>query len=154
MNKFVGTTDTFVVRYWTKNNIPPVAARYLGAPIHPIRPKIVHMLAHRDKNTLWWRVSVNKLLPYKRVVRSWCARRVRIAFEEALRQQGLDRLGKRIPESSAQKNLTGSMEIYIQVPCVVQSFEDIRKDANKVMAELMAHQSAHESAAPNAQTPR
>ena len=153
MSKFVATTDCFVVRFWAKHHPPPVAARYLGAPIHPIRPKIVHMLAHRDRTTLWWRVSVNKLLSHKRVVRSWCARRVRIAFEEALKQQGLDKLGKRVSDSATlPRDFIGSMEVNIESPCVAQSFEDLQKGANKVISELMAHQLAQESASSNVST--
>lgn len=145
--KYVGSTSSFLVRYWAKHNIPPIASRYMGTPFHPIRPKILHMCAHRSKDILWWRVSLSQLNASKRVVRSWCARRVRVAFEEALRQQGLDKLGRPLSDSCSRKsNLTGSMEIYIQPPCVSQSFEDIQKGANHIISELMAHESTQDKA--------
>lgn len=160
MSTFTASTKNFVIRYWVKNINPPVASRYIGAPIHPIRPKIVHMTAHRPKDTLWWRVSVNKILSHKRVVRSWCARRVRNAFTQAFRQQGFDRLGRRLPGSSADETnltgLTGSLEIYIHEPCLAQSFEVVQKDASQLFGELMAHQAtpkaAQASVSPKAST--
>jgi hypothetical protein len=134
----------FVARYWPKCNTPPVAARYLKAPSHPIRPKVLHSCAHRDPNTLWWRISTSKIATTKRVVRSWCARRVRLAFEQALKQHGLDKLGKPLvsefSESPSQKKtLKGTLEIYIHHPCVTEDFESIQKGAKVVISELLAH---------------
>ncbi|KAJ5952878.1 uncharacterized protein N7479_011291 [Penicillium vulpinum] len=140
--KFVASTNSFVLRYWPKCNTPPVAARYLNVPTHPIRSKIVDLCAHRERKTLWWRVSVSQIQQSKRVVRSWCARRVRIAFEQALKQQGLDKLGKPlISESPLQeKKLSGTMDIYIQPPCVTQDFERIQKDAHHLLSLLLDHE--------------
>ncbi|KAJ5787805.1 hypothetical protein N7457_002795 [Penicillium paradoxum] len=140
-SKFVETTGNFVVRYWPKCNTPPVAARYLNASSHPIRPKIIHLCGHRDKETLWWRVSVTQLQQSKRVIRSWAARRVRIAFEQALKQQGLDKLGKALVSDPPlqQNDLKGTMEVYIQKPCIAQDFEAIQKDASHSISSLLAH---------------
>jgi hypothetical protein len=140
--KFVTSTNSMVLRYWSKCNTPPVAARYLNSPTHPIRPKIVDLCAHRERKTLWWRVSVSQIQQSKRVVRSWCGRRVRIAFEQALKQQGLDKLGKPlVSESPTGKKLTGTIEIYIQPPCVTQDFEGIQKDAQHLLSLLLNHES-------------
>jgi hypothetical protein len=147
-DKFVGTASGFLVRYWARHTVPPIASRYIGTPFHPIRPKILHMCAHRSKDTLWWRVSVGQLNSKKRVVRSWCARRVRAAFEEAFRQQGLNTLGQRLSDSSLGKsNLTGSMEVYISSQCISLSFEEIQKEANQLISELMGHESTQEKVA-------
>ncbi|KAJ5194443.1 hypothetical protein N7491_001781 [Penicillium cf. griseofulvum] len=141
--KFVTSTNSMVLRYWSKCNTPPVAARYLNSPTHPIRPKIVDLCAHRERKTLWWRVSVSQIQQSKRVVRSWCGRRVRIAFEQALKQQGLDKLGKPLVSEcpSRGKKLTGTIEIYIQPPCVTQDFEGIQKDAHHLLTLLLDHES-------------
>ena len=141
--KFVTSTNSMVLRYWSKCNTPPVAARYLNSPTHPIRPKIVDLCAHRERKTLWWRVSVSQIQQSKRVVRSWCGRRVRIAFEQALKQQGLDKLGKPLVSESPSrgKKLTGTIEIYIQPPCVTQDFEGIQKDAQHLLSLLLNHES-------------
>lgn len=140
--KFVGKTSNFGYRYWAKHKTPPIAGRYANFAIHPIRPKILHMIAHRDPDALWWNVSTNNLQSYKRVVRSWCARRVRFAFKEALKEQGLDILGKRISESSScPTNLTGNMEVFLEEACITQSFADIQNDANDIISQLVAHKS-------------
>lgn len=140
--KFTGQTTGFEIRFWAKHKTPPIAGRYANFSAHPIRPKIVHMMAHRDPKTLWWNVSTNNIQNSKRVVRSWCSRRVRFAFKEALRQQGLDILGKRISESSpSPTDLIGSMEIYLENACIVQSFADIQKDANNIISQLVAYKS-------------
>ncbi|KAJ5325856.1 hypothetical protein N7541_011307 [Penicillium brevicompactum] len=153
MSVFTGSTQNIVVRYWVKQITPPVASRYISAHIHPIRPKVVHMSAHRPKDTLWWRVSVNKILPERRVVRSWCARRVRTAFAQAMRQHGFDEVGRLLPGSSeGQGNLTGTLEIFIHPPCVVQSYEVVQKDASQLLSEVMAHRAAQISTPKDAST--
>ncbi|KGO47764.1 hypothetical protein PEX1_101470 [Penicillium expansum] len=141
--KFGTSTNSLVLRYWPKCNTPPVAARYLNSPTHPIRPKIVDLCGHRERNTLWWRVSVANIQQSKRAVRSWCARRVRIAIEQALRQQGLDKLGKPlVSESPSQsKKLAGTMEIYVQPPCIAQDFETVQKDAHHLISLLLNRES-------------
>ncbi|KAJ5542657.1 hypothetical protein N7461_008660 [Penicillium sp. DV-2018c] len=139
--KYFTPIPGFMARYWPKCNTPPVAGRYLKTPSHPIRPKILHLCEHRDPNTLWWRVSTSKITTNKRVVRSWCARRVRLAFELALKEHGLDKLGKPlVSESPSQKDiLKGTLEIYINPPCVTEDFESIQKGAKMVVSELLAH---------------
>lgn len=120
-------------RYTSEAVIPPVAQRYLGSPVHPIRPKIAYMHEHRDPNALWWRVSVSHLNQFKRTIRSWCARRARIAFQEALKRQGFDRLGHPLDLSSSSiqnQALLGSLDITIRPSCVHQSFEAVQKDAD------------------------
>jgi hypothetical protein len=36
------------------------------------------------------------------------------------------------------------MEVYVQSPCMTQSFEEIQKGANQLISELVAHESAQE----------
>lgn len=141
--KFGTSTSSLVLRYWPRCNTPPVAARYVNSHTHPIRPKIVDLCAHRERNTLWWRVSVSSLQQSKRVVRSWCARRVRIAIEQALRRQGLDKMGKPLVSESPlrKRNLSGTMDIYVQPPCVAQNFETVQKDADHLISLLLEHKS-------------
>ncbi|CDM27291.1 unnamed protein product [Penicillium roqueforti FM164] len=141
--KFVTSTNSLVLRYWPKCNTPPVAARYLNSPTHAIRPKIVDLCGHRERNTLWWRVSVSQLQQSKRVVRSWCARRVRMAVEQALRQQGLDKLGNPLVSEAPlrRRKLSGTMDIYIQPPCVTRNLEGVQKDADHLISLLLDHES-------------
>jgi hypothetical protein len=94
--KTIGKNPLFTIRYNPRNVPPPVALRYLSKPLNPIHPKIAHMYETRDPTTLWWSIAQADVLDEKRVVRSWCSRRVRTAFRESLKKRGLDENGKKI----------------------------------------------------------
>lgn len=143
--KLAASSNNLLLRYNNKPVIPPVAGRYLGSPVHPIRPKIAHLYENRDRNTLWWRVSVSQLTHLKRVVRSWCARRARIAFQQALKQQGFDRLGVPIPSlpCAQDERLTGSLDIIIRPPCVKQSFETVQQDTHRLLGSILSQRAMH-----------
>ncbi|KAJ5772407.1 hypothetical protein N7520_002936 [Penicillium odoratum] len=138
------SSSSMNVRYCPINTVPSIAQRYLGSPTHPIRPKIVHMWKTRDKNTLWWRVSVAPLKNAKRVVRSWCARRARLAFQEALRNQGYDDLGIPLKDSPTPRkhNLTGSLELTLRPGCINRDFKVVQRDAHYLLRNVLQQRSA------------
>lgn len=137
--KLLASSSNLLFRYTSEPVIPPVAQRYLGSPVHPIRPKIAYMYEHRDPTILWWRVSVSHLNQFKRTIRSWCARRARIAFQQALRRQGYDKLGRPLsPPSLMEKQaLLGSFDITVRPSCVHQSFETVQKDADFLIQGIL-----------------
>lgn len=135
--KAAASSTNLLLRYQASPIIPPVARRYLGSPVHPLRPKIAHMYEHRDPNTLWWRVSVSQLTQFKRVVRSWCARRARTAFEQALKQQGLDRLGRPLSSNPSKQALTGSLDVIVRPASIPQSFETVQRDAHNLLESML-----------------
>ncbi|KAF9884772.1 hypothetical protein FE257_001262 [Aspergillus nanangensis] len=145
--KTLASTKQFTLRYVPKHVIPPVAARYLGSPVHPIRPKIFHMYATRDRNTLWWRVSVKPIQGFRRVVRSWCARRARLAFRQALKDRGFDAEGRRMrSESSGEGGSTpernddyihGSLEIVVQPQSVQEDMTVVQTDMHHLVDVLI-----------------
>lgn len=143
--KLAASSSNLLLRYNHKPVISPVAARYLGSPVHPIKPKIAHLYEHRDRETLWWRVSLSQITDLKRVVRSWCARRARIAFEQALKQQGFDRLGIPIAghECARKGRLTGSLDIIIRPPCIKQSFETVQQDTHRLLGKIISERAMH-----------
>ncbi|KAJ5919242.1 hypothetical protein N7466_010185 [Penicillium verhagenii] len=144
--KWLSSSSTGMnIRYSPKHIIPPIAQRYLGSPTHPIRPKIDHMWATRDTNTLWWRVSVAPIGHLRRVVRSWCARRTRIAFEQALSNQGYNNLGIPLQDSSTPQkhNLTGSLELVLRPSCVNLDFKVVQKDADSLLRNILKQRSMH-----------
>lgn len=142
--KLVQTTKQFHMRWSPKTFVPPVAARYIGAQSHPIRPKIVHMYANRDPNTLWWRVQTNGL-DHKRVVRSWCARRVRNAFRKALHDHGYDGEGRRILQdmdetqssSQGELDLKGSVEIVVRPELIKEKFPEVLKETDSLVETIV-----------------
>lgn len=149
--KLTASTSTLSLLYSSKHVIPPVAARYIGSPTHPIAPKIAHCWAARDRNILWWRVSVSHITDSKRVIRSWCARRARIAFEQALRDNGFDRLGTPLPYSSSspqQGPLKGSLDVIVRPAFVKQTFETVQQDAHSVLESILKQRAIHNAVPP------
>lgn len=142
--KLIASTNLYSIRYDPRALVPPVAKRYLGAPFHPIRPKVAHMYDTRDQNTLWWRVAIYPLQQYRRVVRSWSARRTRLAFEQALEARGFDREGRRISNNArgTEKtkmggNLTGSFEIIVREETIREQYPTIQKEMSSALDALL-----------------
>lgn len=116
---------------------------------NPIRFKIDHLWNNRDKNTLWWFTSVKPLMGHKSVVRSWCKRRVRVAFIHALKARGYDREGRvigRVEEAShtaaavPSAPLTGTAEIAILPACIKTDFATLRRDVDIMVDCILAKQ--------------
>lgn len=151
------STELFLLKYSPKISTPPVAKRYLAVPNHALRPKIAHMYAHRDRNTLWWRVAKGPLQSYNGVVRSWCARRTRLAFKQALAARGFDEEGRKIlnragnggmttttttttttaAETGLDRGLVGSVEIAIQPACIRSRFSTIQEEMGSILDTLL-----------------
>lgn len=143
----MGYSRNMLLLYNPENQISPIAARYLAIPFHPIQPKIAHMWANRDRNALWWRVNTSQLQPFKRVVRSWCARRARIAFQEALQKRGLDALGRPLPSKASKQAqaLTGSLEICLHQDTRDCSFSSLQNDVLRSLDKVLKNQASNDS---------
>ena len=131
------------LRYCPQNVPSSIASRYLGQIHNPVLPKIAHMYQHRDRTTLWWSISSNRLLDYKRVVRSWSARRVKTAFRESLRRRGFDDQGREVVLDSLGKvvqttqGCTGTLELFVLPRVIKESFEEIQKVADEAVDTLI-----------------
>ncbi|PWY90478.1 hypothetical protein BO94DRAFT_26255 [Aspergillus sclerotioniger CBS 115572] len=137
-------TKSLVLRYSPVNKPSHVAMRYLSAEVHPLRPKIAHMYATRDKDTLWWMVNPSYLMSskMKRLVRSWCSRRARTAFRQALKEHGFDTDGRRIRDEPLDsrdrgKDLKGNVELLLHAEIMRMRFEDIRKEMSAGVGALV-----------------
>lgn len=146
VNKYLTAQGKFcILRYSAKPLIPPVAKRYLDTPTHPLRPKIQHMYDNRDPGTLWWRVSLHQLGQHKRVVRSWGARRARVAFRETLKQHGFDEAGKRLEPGttrygcmdSPSGGLKGSLEVVVRLESLDEPFAEVQSDMHSIFDQLV-----------------
>ncbi|KAE8150029.1 hypothetical protein BDV25DRAFT_155188 [Aspergillus avenaceus] len=144
--KVLASTKQFSLRYNPKNVISPIAFRYIRMPANPIRPKIMDMYANRDRDCLWWRVSIQQLQQNKKVVRSWCARRVRLAFTNALKDRGYDNEGRRltseleeqeVSQDSSHSNMTGYLEIVVHTPCITEKYSSVQADMQSVIGALI-----------------
>jgi hypothetical protein len=131
--KLVKGTSQFYMRYNPKTVLPPVASRYILSETHP--------------STLWWRVNPQPLQLFKRVVRSWATRRVRLAFRQALAAQGFDVEGRRLVSEasgsaamrSPKESLQGSLEIAVLPQSVKMGYDTVRMEMDYLLRTLLRH---------------
>jgi hypothetical protein len=129
--------------YTLENAIQPIAARCLNAGrSHPLEPRIKYLYETRERGILWWSVAHSEVYHLKRVVRSWCARRLRNAFREALRDRGFDEDGRLLVLDSSgniidrKKRLKGTLELRMRNPLVDAKYVDVVEQAGRIVDEL------------------
>ncbi|KAI9370670.1 hypothetical protein BJX61DRAFT_514747 [Aspergillus egyptiacus] len=146
--KLISATKNFRFYFDHVYKDPPYAQRYLSNWAHAIRPKIKHLCDTRDRNTLWWMVSVHPVLDHKSTVQNWCARRTRMAFRQELKERGYDAEGRRL-ENRAQAsatpsehhgNLLGNVKIQTKRQCLDADYAVIRAEMKTLVDALIFHQ--------------
>ncbi|KAL5341466.1 hypothetical protein BJX70DRAFT_358859 [Aspergillus crustosus] len=143
--KTLGTNKQLMLQFSPDHITPPYAFRYLLQQTVPVRPKIEYMCENRDRNALWWRVSMKEIVPFKRVVRSWLARRVRRAFEEELKERDYDAQGSRLNSDSHNStaaastagHLRGSVTLTIHPDCLKAKYPTIRESVKPLIDLLV-----------------
>ncbi|PYH97663.1 hypothetical protein BO71DRAFT_395913 [Aspergillus ellipticus CBS 707.79] len=145
MGSIVHASKSFMLRYSPINKPSPIANRYLLSNNNCLQPKIAHMYATRDKNSLWWKTSASQLTSYRRVIRSWGSRRARVTFRKALQEQGFDEEGRRIElenqdgKQNNRKNLSGSLEVILRAHVIEEQFDVLQKDMQAGVRSLLTH---------------
>lgn len=142
--KAIRYTSQFALRYHPECLMTSIAARYVAAKMNPLRPKILHLYANRDPNTLWWRVVANHL-PLRRVVRSWSTRRARSAFREALRLRGFEADGRPliVRENEGKGNvrrrygLKGTADIHLTMRAVKAEDSAVQQEMLSLVDSLI-----------------
>ncbi|KAF2466004.1 uncharacterized protein BDR25DRAFT_175405, partial [Lindgomyces ingoldianus] len=117
-------------------------------PLHIIRKRIQ---GERSRSGLWWHVTVGNNSSKTKVVRSWLRRRLIVAFIEELKSRGFDRDGKFVDtkdnaphrevfrellERGQIPELKGSLKLHAQAPLVTAKFEDVKREAAKLVEAL------------------
>ena len=134
----------FSCHYAPGNYLPPIATRNLLPGAHqPLAPKIRDLYKDRERETLWWSVTIY-MLPSstKRAVRSWAARRVRQAFRQALWERGFDEAGKKLVLDGAgnvvdrRKCLEGTMELRILQKLILAKYTSVMYEARRTVGFL------------------
>lgn len=152
--KNIGFAKQFTARFTPKSTVSYIAHRYISAFASPVRPKIQHLCDSRDRNTLWWRVSVGDINGQKRVVRSWCARRLRSAFIQELAARGFDKDGRRLNsdvDCGFPGNMTGTLYLEVSPACMRGAWPALREEVKVTMAALIQEQQAMRIAQKNRQ---
>ncbi|KAH8431583.1 uncharacterized protein LDX57_009242 [Aspergillus melleus] len=139
-------TKLFTLRYSPNHITPPVAGRYLSSQFNCLQPKIAHMYKNRDRSVLWWMVSAHNLVSHKRVVRTWLARRMRAAFQQALKEHGFNSQGKRLAPPPLRRqggrdfgDLTGTVEISINPRSLREDLSQLDKSMAVTLGTILRH---------------
>lgn len=72
----------------------PSGERIIEEVYHPLHLQTKRKYEARERTGLWWHALVGTSVSPRRVVRNWCARRMRNAFKEALGARGMDEYGR------------------------------------------------------------
>ncbi|OJD24993.1 hypothetical protein ACJ73_03639 [Blastomyces percursus] len=154
--KFVAPKQPYFSVSYTPENRPTWRAKKLSCDLfvnmYAVQPKIDYMWATREKGQLWWSASAQSDIASERsVIRSWCARRVRTAFRDALRERGYDKTGRRIPDTEQRERqkpqqrrqagqppsrleaLEGTLEIHFRLAVKAAKYTDIVREAGAVI---------------------
>lgn len=129
------------IRYLPYFQIPSIAARYLGKPLHCLGPKIHDTYKQHYKNQqLVWSVASHALNDYKRAARVPSLRRTRIAFSNELAKHGLNEVGTRIRDPGEDEppgDLRGSLVILLHRECLTHSLPSVQKEIGELLDSLL-----------------
>ncbi|CAG8950242.1 hypothetical protein HYFRA_00008480 [Hymenoscyphus fraxineus] len=97
--------------------------------------------AERQFNTrsepFWWTcITKKEALTSKRTLRSWIARRTRMAFVESLRKRGYGSDGTRLDPTDGGKALYGTAQFLVREPCLLMKTEDLRKETDLALETI------------------
>jgi len=106
---------------------------------HPLKD-IAHKRWATRTDTFWWSSVANKITENKRVVRSWAARRMKIAFIEALTKEGFSADGSPIKGSGQQSPLYGTMQLIASTSILKANHEQLRTEADMILQHIIGEQ--------------
>lgn len=121
-------------------------------PQHPLCILQRRELKARKREGLWWHVTTGVELSRSSVVRSWCRRRLRNAFAEALKKNGFDEYGRLVNpqlfvrdrsqvahaiQSNTNLSLTGSLRLHILPPLIASKYPLVCKEADGIIDILL-----------------
>jgi hypothetical protein len=119
------------------------SSRHLEIPILATAssaPYLLNRYAQYDDTPLWWGCIGEGGTPSsKRTVRSWLARRGRIAFTESLRKQGWDKEGRVLAElrGDERKNLFGTAFIFAKLQGVKTTPKELGRQMDIAVLQMM-----------------
>lgn len=132
---------------YTPSHLPPTSTlAILARPSHVLRGSTVRRAALKDTRTLWWTVSMRNAEAQRKVVRSWCNRRMKKAVREALRERGFDGEGRWKGERAKgtekgsgrkERGLSGTAVFMMREEMVSMKFERVKEVAAVGVEELV-----------------
>ncbi|KAF2669403.1 hypothetical protein BT63DRAFT_455389 [Microthyrium microscopicum] len=116
----------------------------IGKPdYHPLKLLLKRKWEEADRTTLWTFVYSSPKLHKKAVVRQYHSRRVKHAIIKALKERGMDRMGRPLeleeqPSGGELKpSITGTIHVFPQEKVLDLEFEDIVDDCGKLVDTIL-----------------
>ncbi|EEH16429.1 hypothetical protein PABG_06516 [Paracoccidioides brasiliensis Pb03] len=147
--KYQGPQQPYFVVHFSPQNKPTIRAKRFSVDtrmhLFAFRTKIQHLWAMREKGDLWWSASAHgEVSSEKSVIRTWCTRRVRTAFRDALRAHGYDDCGRRMPDierkdgvpQSQLEVLKGSLELHVRLAVKEAKYTDLVRQSERVVESI------------------
>ncbi|KAL8777136.1 MAG: hypothetical protein Q9213_007996 [Squamulea squamosa] len=103
---------------------------------HVLRPQTAARFQSRPQKGLWIRVSAN-CFAGKATVRRWVRRRIREAVRAELKARGVEFDGM-TAEDIGERELKGTMELFVKKEAVAAKWKDVRADMGKVVEAVVA----------------
>lgn len=133
--------NLFSVTYDSRQQPAFASQTILDNPGHVLHEATLAKLAKRDPESLWWNASSNKINA-KKVVRTWCSRRLRIAFTKALEAKGYDREGRPQGLSSealrtGKIGLRGSLQLLGSEKLTTAKFSEVEEQTEAVLNSII-----------------
>lgn len=140
-----------------------VSSRITTDRNHPLHIQAVRNHREKEREGLWWVISVTTISAKKSTVRNWLKRRLREAFREELKSRGYKRNGFAITkgndaakEANQEKAiaqgppvLTGSLRLNVNPTLLTAKFVDVKREAGSVVDVLIHAEEAKQGTAPN-----
>jgi len=113
---------------------------HMHMPMHPLYQLFQRRWETRTES-LWWSAIAHKTLENKRVVRSWAARRLRLAFVGALKKNGFDVTGRPIESSKTNiPSLFGTLQLTPNAGIMKASREQLEGEAHILIQYIIKQQ--------------
>lgn len=122
----------FGIKYANDYVTGPFASQIISGKFASLYPKVVETYKNRDRTGLWISVYTNTTA-LKKTIRSKAARKVRIAFRDALAQRGYSAEGQSM--DTAKQDLQGSIAFYPSLYLdIVNQTETLDKEMRALVA--------------------
>ena len=130
---------SFSWQYSAGHKPPGHVQFYVSDPYHVLHNKYKKKYDNRRRDTLWWTAATGVSTSSKSTVRSYCSRKMKVAFVKALQSRGFDRDGS-IPASEeypdGRTGITGTVRILCLKPMMTVFKSILEKECQAFVDNL------------------
>ncbi|KAF1989102.1 hypothetical protein K402DRAFT_402290 [Aulographum hederae CBS 113979] len=124
--------------YSPEYHLAAPAQYILSENSHPLRPKILSTLETRPREGLWIYITRAISPNVKAAKMRHAVRRLRVAVQEALKDEGLDKDGRWMASKGEEPHkLEGTLTIVLRSEGMAASWEELTRDSKKTISEVV-----------------